>query len=103
MTTPPLYAPWRMDYIRSIDKPTGEECFLCQAAKASTEVQKRERIVLWTTDLSVVLINRYPYTNGHLLVAPRSHTADLESLSPEEQTDLMVQTTEAVKLLKRAM
>src|SRR5689334_11467625 len=103
MTTPPLYAPWRMDYIRSIDKPTSEECFLCQAAKATTDEQKRERLVLWTSDLSVVLINRYPYTNGHLLIAPRSHTPDLELLSAEEQADLMVQTTEAVKLLKRAV
>jgi len=48
-------------------------------------------------------MNRYPYTNGHLLVAPRAHKADLEELLPEEKIDLVDQTTEAVRLLKRAV
>src|SRR5215207_2100697 len=100
----PLYAPWRMDYIRGIDKPdTGDACFLCQAAAAATPADRKSRLVLWTTDHCVVVINRYPYTNGHLLVAPKAHKADLEELTPEEQLDLHRQTTEAVRLLKRAM
>src|SRR5690349_4866365 len=89
----PLYAPWRIDYIRNLDKPapgaaaaTGaaaganDGCFLCAAAAATDPAEKRERLVLWTTDHCVVLINRFPYTNGHLLIAPRAHVADLENL-----------------------
>jgi ATP adenylyltransferase len=98
-----LRAPWRMDYIRSLDKPDSKQCFLCEAAKASDDEQRRQRLVLWTTDHCVVLINLFPYTNGHLLVAPRQHLADLEELTVEVTTDLQVQTVRAVRLLKRAI
>lgn len=107
-----LYAPWRMSYIKGLSKPAGgggsgaggDPCFLCEAAAAAaTDADRRDRLVLWTTDHSVVLLNRYPYTNGHLMVAPREHHADLELLSDAGQADLMRQTTEAVKLLRRAV
>src|SRR5687767_1573420 len=100
MSTNPLYAPWRMDYIRGIDKPADDACFVCQAATAQTAEDKKSRLVLWTTEYSVVLINRYPYTNGHLLIAPKAHKADLEELSAEELTDLGEQTRAVVRLLK---
>ena len=92
-----------MDYIRSLHQPGGDACFLCAAAAASTDAQRRERLVLWQTSLSVVLMNRFPYTNGHLLIAPLRHIPELEELSGEEKLDLMEQTTEVVRLLKRAV
>ena len=103
MQSRPLFAPWRMDYIKSVVKGEDDEaCFLCQAAVAATDDERRRRLVLWTTDHMSVLINRYPYTNGHLLIAPRVHKADLEELTEAEQLDLQRQTTEAVGLLRRA-
>ncbi|HVT87574.1 MAG TPA: HIT domain-containing protein [Tepidisphaeraceae bacterium] len=102
MPNPPLHAPWRMDYIRSLDKPD-EGCFLCDCAKAATDEERRKLLLLWTSEHSIVLINRYPYTNGHLLIAPKAHKADLDQLTPEELNDLQVQTVEAQKLLKRAL
>ena len=98
-----LFAPWRMNYIRSLHKPGTEQCFLCEAAAAENEAQARQRVVLWQTPYSVVLMNRYPYTNGHLMVAPREHKADLEELGAEEKIDLVEQTTQAIQLLKRAV
>ncbi len=98
-----LHAPWRIEYIRSLEKPNPGECFLCKAAEPLDEQAMRQRLVLWQTDHSVVLLNRFPYTNGHLLVAPRAHKADLEELTAEESADLMLQTTAAVRLLKRAV
>src|SRR5438046_10720338 len=69
-----LWAPWRMAYIGA---PKAEQgCILC----AATSGDRRERLVLGTTVHSLVLLNRYPYQNGHLLGAPRRHTADLPSL-----------------------
>ena len=103
MSERPLQAPWRMDYIRTIDKSLGEECFLCVAARATDAKEMRDRLVLWTTPQSVVLINRYPYTNGHLLIAPREHIADLELLPDDVAMDLQRQTTRAITLLKRAI
>ena len=92
-----------MDYIRSTLQPEPDACFLCDASAATSDDQRRDRLILWTTPYSIVLINRFPYTNGHLLIAPRAHKADLELLSPDELNDMQVQTVEAAKLLKRAM
>jgi ATP adenylyltransferase len=103
MSQPSLQAPWRMDYIRSLENPDKNKCFICEGVAASTDAERKERLVLWSTEFSIVIINRYPYTNGHLLVAPKLHKADMESLSGEETLDLQLQTTEALKLLKRAM
>ncbi|HYO11507.1 MAG TPA: HIT domain-containing protein [Tepidisphaeraceae bacterium] len=103
MSDRPLYAPWRMDYIRTLHEPADDACFLCSAAASSTDAERRERLVLWTSEHCVVLINRYPYTNGHLLIAPRQHLADLELMADEVAFDLQRQTTQAVLLLKRSL
>jgi ATP adenylyltransferase len=93
-----------MDYIKSLGKEKNDnKCFLCEAAAAADPVQMRERLVLWQTDLSVVLLNRYPYANGHLLVAPRAHKGDLEELTADESQDVMVQTARVVKVLRSAV
>lgn len=100
-----LHAPWRMEYIRSLEKNrdnANAPCFLCQAADAD-ESKYKQLNILWKTDLSIVLLNLFPYTNGHLLVAPRMHEPEMESLSSEQAADLQVQSIEAIKLLKRAM
>lgn len=99
----PLYAPWRMDYIRGIDKGDAGKCFLCEAVAASTPEEKKSRLVLWSSPHCVVVINRYPYTNGHLLVAPKLHKADYPDLTAEEHADLSAQTTAVLQLLKDAM
>lgn len=103
MAHPALHAPWRMDYIRSLQKPTGQGCFLCQAAQAQTQAQKEASLVLWQTEWTVVLMNRFPYTNGHLLIAPRQHKAELAELSGPQKLDLTEQTDQALQLLKRAV
>ena len=101
MPNPSLYAPWRMDYIRSLDKPDGG-CFLCEAATCAVE-EYRDRLILWRTPNVVVLLNRFPYTNGHVLVAPLAHTADFDTLSDAELLDLQKETAAAVRLLKRGV
>ena len=98
-----LHAPWRIDYIRSLSKPDDSTCFLCDAGLAADAQTRKDRLVLWQTPHSVVLMNRYPYTNGHLLVCPLAHKGELGELKLEELLDLQVQTVSAIALLKRAM
>ena len=74
-----LWAPWRIDYITQ-DKPAG--CIFCQ------EGSNRERLILTTRPQTLVMLNRYPYVNGHLMVAPRRHTSDLAELSEAEVLEL---------------
>ena len=97
-----LHAPWRMEYIRSLEKEKSSACFLCDDVNAPPS-EHAARLVLWSTAHSIVVINKFPYTNGHLLIAPKNHLADLEALSDAEALDLQKQTAEAVKLLKRAL
>jgi ATP adenylyltransferase len=92
-----------MEYIRSLGGESGDGCFLCRAAAASDEAQRRKAYVVWSTDLTIVVINLYPYANGHLLVAPRAHKAELENLTEAERLDMANQTTDAIRLLKRAV
>lgn len=98
-----LHAPWRMDYIRSLEKPANG-CFLCEAAalvsNAPTPQQLKDRLIVWSTEHSTVMLNRFPYTNGHLLVSPRRHVPDLPDLTPAEMTDLHAQTARAITLLR---
>ena len=100
--TASLYAPWRMEYIRSLDKPAG--CFICEAVQClDSESERCQRLVLWSTERSIVLINRYPYSNGHLLVAPLAHKGELDELTDEELLDLQTQSVRAIRLLRRAV
>ena len=78
-----LWAPWRMEYIRD-RKPAG--CIFCHDEQT---VNDRQKLILIGTTRSIVMLNRYPYSNGHLLVAPRKHIASLDQLSDEEMLDLL--------------
>jgi ATP adenylyltransferase len=85
-----LWAPWRIDYITGA-KPTG--CIFC------LDGERRGNLVLYETSLLKVLLNRYPYNNGHLLVAPVRHLADPDLLTPGEMLGLF----SAVALCRRVL
>lgn len=100
-TTQNLWAPWRISYIQGL---SGDErgCFLCDAAAAGPE-ERPGRLVLLADDRGLLLLNRYPYTNGHLLVAPRAHVSDLSDLAPAERAGLMELADVGNRALKAAM
>ena len=91
-----LWAPWRIEYIRS-HKPSG--CIFCLKDHGAKD---RENLVLYRTPFSFVMLNRYPYSNGHLLVAPYRHVADLDGLADEEMLDLFQLVSVSCKILKAA-
>jgi len=73
-----LWAPWRLEYIQSADEQEG--CVFCRAVAGSDE----EGLVVHRGEAAVVLLNKYPYASGHLLVAPLRHEGEFGSLSGEE-------------------
>lgn len=75
-----LWAPWRSEYIGA-NKKGG--CIFCSAA-AKTD----DTLVLFNGSISLVMLNKYPYNSGHLLLAPVRHVGKLEDLSPEESIDI---------------
>lgn len=93
-----LWAPWRMEYILSGQK--GGDCIFCPGHDRG---QDEARLILHVGSMSMVMLNRFPYINGHLLVAPFRHLSGLESLSQEETLDLLGMVRKAIEVLKKAM
>ena len=89
-------APHQLDYLEGADP----DCFICRAVADSAD---RRRYVVRRTEHSITILNRYPYNNGHLLVAPRRHLARLDELSREETLDVSRETAEMVGLLESVM
>jgi len=80
-----LWAPWRLDYVQVPDKQDGG-CFLCRAASCEDD---HSCLVLRRSGTALALLNRWPYNNGHLLIAPAAHKADLADLTEDELSDQM--------------
>ena len=93
-------APWRINYILG---PKDRECFMCQAGKLreGDEVAWKNMLLLHRSAHGLVMMNRYPYTGGHLLIAPRRHTADLPGLSLDESTYLWEFSRHAIDIISR--
>jgi ATP adenylyltransferase len=96
-----LWAPWRLAYVASAKPPAEHDpCFICQGLSAADD---RKNLVALRTSLSAVYLNRFPYNNGHLLVAPRAHKGRLEDLLPDEIIDSQQTLQRMVKLLDEIM
>jgi ATP adenylyltransferase len=91
-----LWAPWRINYIRSEKK--NKKCIFCQDAQ-----NRKKNYVVFKTDYSIVLLNIFPYNNGHLMVAPIRHVRDISLLKDEEALDLFRSLKKAKTLLEKVL
>ena len=94
-----LWAPWRMEFIRA---PREQECFLCRILREGPG-QDGGNLVLRRGRQCLLLLNRYPYSGGHLLAAPLRHVATLAELAPDEMRDLMELVCRGQRLLDGVM
>jgi len=92
-----LWAPWRMEYIRL---PRQEGCFLCNAFAAGDD---RAHLVVYRGELCAVILNRYPYNNGHLMIAPYRHVPDLAAMTREERVEAMELLHRSIQILGELM
>jgi ATP adenylyltransferase len=82
-----LWAPWRLAYVAAAKVPAADDpCFICRGLAGDDD---RANLVALRTPRSVVVLNRFPYNNGHLLVAPRAHKGRLDELTAEELLEVM--------------
>ncbi|MBU3678775.1 MAG: HIT domain-containing protein [Candidatus Kapabacteria bacterium] len=91
-----LWAPWRRQYVTQADADSAS-CFLCQAVEHDHVSQ--ERGIVHIAEHSVIILNKYPYSSGHLLVAPKAHNGDLLDLDDITYACLM----QSVRLASRAV
>lgn len=92
-----IAAPWREPYVRKTNKAEG--CIFCLAGKNKAQA---ESLVLHRGRRSFVILNRYPYTPGHLMIAPLRHIDDLDKAGPELAGELMAFLRLSLRILKKA-
>ena len=89
-----LWAPWRIKYVQGLSKSS--ECFICEIGGNPHD---DENLVLWRTTHCLVILNRFPYNNGHLLIAPIRHIPDFDQTSDEEVLEMFKLVRESQKAL----
>lgn len=93
-----LWAPWRMEYIKS-DKTAGE-CIFCQKPKQDNDLQN---LILYRGSTAYVIMNYYPYNNGHLMVVPYRHLSDFTELTSVERVEVMELVGDSIQVLRKDM
>ena len=96
-----LWAPWRLSYVAAPQAPAQYDvCFICRGL---AEADDRRNLIALRTPRSVVVLNRFPYNNGHLLVAPAAHKGKLEELDAAELLETMETLRRMVRVLDGLM
>lgn len=92
-----MWTPWRLEYILS-DKQAG--CVFCEMLESGDD---RDALILHRGEWAFLVLNKYPYNNGHLMAVPYRHVNTLELLSPEELVDVMALTIIAMRALRKSL
>jgi len=94
-----LWAPWRMDYIQGhAGRPPGDECVFCWASRQPQDGP--HNLIVFRGRANYVILNRFPYTGGHLMIVPYVHVDDLTRLDPAARAEMMELASEAVNILR---
>lgn len=95
-----IWAPWRLEYILSSKKkkPGAKKCLFCRILKESPG---KKSLILFKSPLAGVLMNKYPYTNGHLMVVPLRHQGNFENLTAEEHAEMGKLLARSIRVLKK--
>ena len=94
--TQPLWAPWRLEYIQQADEHSG--CVFCDEAGGT--IDPAASLLVHRGDRAIVLLNKYPYSSGHVMVAPRRHVGELVDLADAEALEIHRHTAAAVETLR---
>ena len=110
-----IWAPWRLAYVQSehkdeLPRPASERflpgadesCFICQAV-ADDPANDAKRYVVWRGEKILVIMNRFPYNNGHLLVTPKRHVGKLTDLTEDEHLELMKTLSRLTEVMDRIL
>ena len=90
-----IWSPWRMKYILHHEQPS--TCIFCSALE---QADGPENLILHRGSQAFVILNRYPYTGGHLMAVPMMHAPSLEDLEPAVRAELMELLTRSIEVLK---
>lgn len=92
-----IWTPWRYEYVNSVDEREG--CIFCDKSKAEND---RETLVVFRGERCFAILNLFPYTTGHIMIAPYEHADTIEKLDPETLTEMMVVAQRSVSAIRDA-
>jgi ATP adenylyltransferase len=92
-----IWAPWRLAYVKDASKDIEEECIFCAKPAQDDDV---ENLIVHRGEHSFVILNLFPYTNGHLMVAPYAHIGRLQDLPAETTAEMMALAQRAMGRLE---
>lgn len=96
-----LWAPWRLSYVTQPQPPKAEDdCFLCRIL---SEDNDKENYIVERHANTCVVLNRFPYNNGHLLIAPNTHKGRLDELDADESAELQQSLTRMIGIIESTM
>ncbi len=90
-----IWSPWRMEYIMNSDRP--DTCIFCDAPKMADQ----DSLIVSRGELAYVILNRYPYTSGHIMVVPFAHAATIEELDSETRGEVMELLAHSTRILNK--
>jgi len=91
-----LWSPWRMKYVTDNNHPN--ECVFCAAP---SQKDGPENLIVHRGGRAYAILNRYPYTSGHLMIVPFEHHANMEDFDPAVRAELMEMVNEAIKIMRQ--
>jgi ATP adenylyltransferase len=94
-----IWAPWRLEYVKDASKDSADECIFC--AKPADD-DDAGNLIVHRGERCFVILNLFPYTNGHLMIAPYDHVASIAKLDAETVTEMMALSQRAVEVLDDA-
>jgi ATP adenylyltransferase len=92
-----IWAPWRLDYVKDASKDSADECIFCVKP---AEGDDQANLIVHRGSRCFVILNKYPYTNGHLMVAPYEHVGTLPQLDRETVAEMMLLAQESMRILE---
>jgi ATP adenylyltransferase len=95
-----LWAPWRMEYILSFKDGEKQRCIFCERFPKKDD---KKNLILYRGTHSFVIMNRFPYNSGHLMIVPYKHSGDLQNFAPEENLELMEVMQKSQMVLTKIM
>jgi len=94
-----VYAPWREEYLLATKAHEEKGCLFCRVIK---EKRDKYNLILHRGDNTFIIMNRYPYTSGHLMIVPYKHVGNVEKLREDIYCEMMLETRRAVAIIKKA-
>jgi ATP adenylyltransferase len=92
-----IWAPWRLAYVKDAANDSGGECIFCTKPKENDDAAN---LIVHRGTSSYVMLNLFPYTNGHMMIAPYAHVGALQEVEPETLTEIMALAQQGIRILE---